>query len=69
MKQKKLNRAEQILGTLFGFKGDHEPNDVNVDKCIDYFKEYVYSIRPPTPKFSKEFLKCVEEIDLKRMEL
>lgn len=38
---KKLKRANQILGTLFGYKQDYEQNNENIDKAISYFREYL----------------------------
>ena len=64
MASNKINRAECILGMLFGFREAFGEDD-NLNKATWAFKDYVDNIRPRTPKFSKEFLKLVEAIDLK----
>jgi len=49
-----LQRAEQLLGTLFGFKCDRAPNNNNVDLAVDYFKEYVEELRKSTDLKTKD---------------
>ncbi|MHA2404257.1 MAG: hypothetical protein ACXADH_14765 [Candidatus Kariarchaeaceae archaeon] len=62
---KKLNRAECILGMLFGFRTDHEPDNKLVEKAVWAFKDYVHSIRPVELKgHPKGWAELLESLDL-----
>lgn len=62
--KKKMNRAEVLLGYLFGYRETYEPNNELLDKAVWAFKDYVQSIRPPIGK-KKEWLELLESLNLK----
>lgn len=45
MAMNELQRAEQVLGILFGFRTDRAPDNTNVDLAVSHFKDYVQELR------------------------
>ncbi len=54
MAMNELQRAEQVLGTLFGFRTDRAPNNTNVNLAVSHFREYVQELRKSTDLKGKD---------------